>query len=285
VNLLRLAALTAVCTSLCLGASKEIVELQRDIALLQDKVDAMQRDLDSKLGDITASVQKANDSSTRANAQLQDAVTNGVGKQLAPMAAVGSRVDAMSEDVRSLKDALNDLAARLERMDAKITDLKNQMQIMQSPPPAPGAGAPTGGTASPPPGMSADKTYTDARRDQQSGNLDLAYQEYQQYLTYFPNTELAASAQYYLAEIDYNRTAYDKAIAGFDAVLERYPQNPKTADARWMKGMALLRSGQKAKAIQEFKALVQESPRTDAGRRAQQQLKQLGTVTPVRRRG
>ena len=43
----------------------------------------------------------------------------------------------MGDDVRSLKDALADLSARLERMDAKMTDLKNQMQIMQNPPAAP----------------------------------------------------------------------------------------------------------------------------------------------------
>ncbi|MBV9268230.1 MAG: tetratricopeptide repeat protein [Acidobacteriaceae bacterium] len=290
---LRLSALILGCSVFCFGANKDMIELQRDISLLQDKVDAMQRDLDTKLGELTAMMQQVQDTSQRSTAQLQDAVTNGVGRQLAPVATLGTRVDAMSDDVRSLKDALNDLSARLERMDAKMTDLKNQMQIMQNPPPAPGitgptTGAPgqTGAPATPPAGMSADKTYTDARRDLQGGNADLAYQEFQQYLTYFPNTELAASAQYYLGEIDYNRGSYDTAIKEFDAVLERYPQNPKTADARWMKGMALLNSGQKSKAIQEFRALVQQNPRTDAARRAQVQLRQLGaTTTATRRKG
>ena len=82
--------------------------------------------------------------------------------------------------------------------------------------------------------MSAEKTYTDARRDLQTGNADLASQEFTQYLTYFPNTELAASAQYYLGEIAYNKANYTGAIQAFDAVLERYPQNPKTPDARLM---------------------------------------------------
>ncbi len=289
----RFVALAVFVSTFSFGASKETIELQRDVALLQDKVDAMQRDLDTKLGELTAQMQQISDSSARANTQLQDAVTNGVGKQLAPVANLNSRVDQMSDDVRALKDALNDVGARLERMDAKMTDLKNQLQIMQSPPPAPGA-APAGGApgtatpgaqAAPPPGMSADKTYTDARRDQQGGNLDLAYQEYQQYLQYFPNTELAANAQYYLGEIDYDRAAFDKAIEEFDAVLERYPQNPKTADARWMKGMALVRTGQKTKAIQEFRALVHDDPSTEAAHRAAQELRQLGATTTARKRG
>ncbi len=288
---LRIAALTVACCSLSFGASKEIIELQRDVALLQDKVDTMQRDLDTKLGELSAMMQQLQDSNTKSNNQIQDAVTNGVGHQLAPVAGMSSKVDAMGDDVRSLKDALGDLGARLERMDAKITDLKNQMQIIQNPPPAPGAatpgaapgatgpGAASAAPAGPPPGMSAEKTYTDARRDLQTGNADLAAQEFQQYLTYYPDTELAANAQYYLGEIAYNKNDYNGAVKAFDAVLERYPQNPKTADARLMKGMALLRSGQKSRAIQEFRALVENYPRTDDARKARQQLQQLGAST------
>jgi tol-pal system protein YbgF len=288
---LRIAVLALVSSQFGFGASKEIIELQRDVALLQDKVDTMQRDLDTKLGELSAMMQQLQDNNAKSNSQIQDAVTNGVGRQLAPVSGMSSKVDAMGDDVRSLKDALNDLSARLERMDAKITDLKNQMQIIQNPPPAPGSapangaptavpgtGAPAGPAASnvPPPGMSAEKTYTDARRDLQTGNVDLATQEFQQYLTYYPDTELAANAQYYLGEIAFNKADYPGAIKAFDAVLERYPQNPKTADARLMKGTALLRSGQKTRAIQEFRALVENYPRTDDARKARQQLQQLG---------
>ena len=130
------------------------------------------------------------------------------------------------------------------------------------------SGQPVGGPGAPPMGMSAEKSYTDARRDQQTGNLDLAYQEYQQYLTYFPNTELAASAQYYMGEIAYNRNDFKSSIQAFDAVLERYPKNPKTADAHYMKGLALAKGGQRAQAIQELRALVQTYPKTEQARKA-----------------
>jgi tol-pal system protein YbgF len=284
-KVLRLAALTLIWSALSFGASKEIVELQRDVALLQDKMDTMQRDLDTKLGALTAMLQAVQDNSARSNASLQDALSNGVGKQLAPVSGLSAKVDSMGEDVRALKDSLNDLSARLERMDAKMTDLKNQMQIIQNPPAAPGAATPgaapgaqpqAGTAAGPPAGMTAEKTYTDARRDLQTGNTDLALQEFQQYLTYFPNTELAASAQYYIGEILFRRGDYNNAIPAFDAVLERYPENPKTADAHFMKGMALLKAGQRNRAVQEFRTLVANYPRTDDARKAQQQLRQMG---------
>ena len=285
-KVLRLAALTLLGSALSFGASKEIVELQRDVALLQDKMDTMQRDLDTKLGALTAMLQAVQDNSAKSNASLQDALSNGVGKQLAPVSGLSAKVDSMGDDLHALKDSLNDLSARLERMDAKMTDLKNQMQIIQNPPAAPGAAAPgsapgaqpqAGAAAGPPAGMTAEKTYTDARRDLQTGNTDLALQEFQQYLTYFPNTELAASAQYYIGEILFRRSDYTNAIPAFDAVLERYPENPKTADAHFMKGMALLKAGQRSRAVQEFRTLVANYPRTDDARKAQQQLRQLGS--------
>lgn len=290
---LRLALLTLTCSALSFGANKEMIELQRDVALLQDKMDTMQRTLDQNFAAMKVLLQQTQENSARtssAMSSLQDSVSNGVGKSLAPVTGLSNKVDTMSDDMRSLRDSLADLNSRLERMDAKMTDLKNQLQIMQSPPPVPGAPGSTNGTnppngqpgsaaAAPPPGVSADKTFTDARRDLQTGKSDLALQEFQQYLTYFPNTELAPSAQYYIGEIAYNRGDYNGAVQAFDAVLERYPENPKTPDAHLMKGMALEKAGQKNRAAQEFRDLVETYPRTDDARKAQQQLRQLGVTT------
>lgn len=292
---LRLGLLMVTCSALSFGANKDMIQLQRDVALLQDKVDTMQRTLDQNFAAMKVLLQQTQENSAKTNNamnSLQDTISNGVGKSLAPVAGLGNKVDTMTDDVRSLRETLADLNSRLERMDAKITDLKNQMQIMQSPPPAPGApGSTSGATApngqpgsasAPPPGVSADKTYTDARRDLQTGKTDLALQEFQQYLQYFPNTELAPSAQYYIGEIAYNKGDYDGAVQAFDSVLERYPENPKTPDAHLMKGMALLKAGQRSRAAQEFRDLAETYPHTDDARKAQQQLRQLGVSAPSR---
>ncbi|MBV9033731.1 MAG: tetratricopeptide repeat protein [Acidobacteriaceae bacterium] len=279
---LRLLALTLTFSSFSFAANKDLIALQRD---LEAKMDAMQQTLSSKIDVMTGTLQAIQNDSRRTADQiatLQESLSSALSRSLAPVNNLNSRVEAMGEDTRALRDALADLSARLERMDAKITDLKNQMQIMQNPPPAPGSAGPTttpgapgqsGTAAAPPTGMSADKTYTDARRDQQTGNVDLAYGEYQQYLTYFSNTELAANAQYYMGEIDYNRGNYKGAVQSFDAVLERYPNNPKTADARYMKGMALAKDGQRTRAIQELRSLVQSNPNSEQARKATQALR------------
>jgi tol-pal system protein YbgF len=274
-KLLRLAALTLFCSSYSFAVNKDLVALQR---ALEARMDLMQASFDKQIGILTESlrtVQNDNRHNAELIASMQESLSGAVTRSLAPVTGLTTRVDAMGEDTKALRDALADLAARLERMDAKMTDLKNQLQIMQSPPPAPSAtGTPgqPGASNVPPMGMSAEKTYNDARRDQQTGNVDLAAQEYQQYLTYFPTTELAASAQYYLGEISYTKGDYKAASEAFDAVLERYPNNPKTADAKYMKGMSLARDGQRTKAVQELRSLIQTNPNSEQARKASQAL-------------
>ena len=229
---LRLAALTLTFSSFSFAVNKDLIALQRD---LEAKMDAMQQTLSSKIDVMTGTLQAIQNDSRRTADQLatlQESLSSALSRSLTPVNNLNTRVESMSEDTRALRDALADLSARLERMDAKITDLKNQMQIMQNPPAAPGApgatpaGLPgqTGGpTAGPPAGMSAEKTYTDASRDQQTGNVDLAYQEYQQYLTYFPNTELAANAQYYPDTSLTPLNLSDPAISS--STIQMYPFN------------------------------------------------------------
>ncbi|MBV8551235.1 MAG: tol-pal system protein YbgF [Acidobacteriaceae bacterium] len=283
---LRAAALLLICSSFSFAVNKDLVQLQRD---LEDRINTLQNDVDSKLSELNGlitALQNENRHTADQLAGMQDQVSNGVAKSLTPVAGLGSKVDGMTNEVQALQASIADLSARLERMDAKITDLKNQIQVIQNPPAAPGAAGPQGQASAPPPGMSADQAYTAALRDLQTGKADLAQQEFQQYLQYFPNTELAANAQYYLGEIAYNHADYKGAIDAFDAVLERYPDNPKTPDAHYMKGMALLKANERSRAVQEFRVLVQNYPHTDDARKALQQLHSLGVSagTPTARR-
>ena len=307
---LRLAGLALLFSSFSFAVNKDLLALQRELDARLDAMQQQQQQLNSKLDVLTGMLNTiAGETQHTADqvAGMQDALRTTVANSLGPVNNLGTKVEATSEDVRSLRDALADLGARLERMDAKITDLKNQMQIMQSPPPAPGAqgtagppgamssttvpvqgsGAVGGAAGAPPAGVSAAQLFTDARRDQQTGNTPLAMQEYQQYLTYFPNTEYAASAQFYLGEILYNQGDYRGAIRAFDAVLERYPQNPRTRDAAYMKGVGLAKSGQRTQAVQELRAVIQKYPGSEQARKAQAALSDrtlFPSATTARRR-
>lgn len=293
-KLVRLGILLLATSALSFAANKEMVQLQRDVAIMQDQIRTLQRTLDEKLAALTVLAQQTQDNSSKANSSvsgLQDVVSRGISSQLGPVMNVGTKVDSMGDEVRSLKDSLVELDSKLQRLDGKVTDLGNQFRIMQSPPAAPGApGAPNAsidapGNATPPSGMTAAKAYADAYRDKEAGNLDLALKEFQDYLQYYGNTERAPNAQYYVGEIYYQRSDMENAIKSFDLVLERFPENSKTPDAHYMKGMALLKSSQRNRAVQEFRALTEKYPRTDLARKAQAQLRALGLSTSSRPKG
>jgi TolA-binding protein len=278
----RLAFLICLCAPFTFAASKEIVELQRDVAILQDQVRQVQRTLDEKLAQLTLLMQQTQDNSNKANANIQSALSDTLTQQIQPVTRIGGKVDGLTEDVHGLRDSINDLNSRLAKLDAKVTDLSNRMSIMQNPPGAPGSapGTPAGapGTATPPPGMTAESAWQNAEKDRLSGNTDLALKEYQDYITYFPNTDYAPSAQYQIGEIYYAKADYDNALKAFDGLLERFPDNPKTRSAHFMKGQTLVRTGDRQGAIDEFKYIVTNYPGTEDARRAAQALKGLGVT-------
>ncbi|MGA2434442.1 MAG: tetratricopeptide repeat protein, partial [Bryobacteraceae bacterium] len=96
------------------------------------------------------------------------------------------------------------------------------------------------------------------------------------YLRYFGNTDTAPNAQYYIGEIAFNRKDYDGALKAFDLVLERYPENNKTLDATYMKGLALVRMGQRTKGAAEFREVIRRQPHSELATKARAQLSSLG---------
>src|ERR1700684_668749 len=99
--------------------------MQRD---LEAKIDAMQQSINSRLDTLSGLLQGIQNDSRRTADQvagMQDVLRTSVTNSLAPINGLNTKVEATGNDVRALRDALADLGARLERMDAKITDLKN----------------------------------------------------------------------------------------------------------------------------------------------------------------
>ena len=275
------------------SASKEIQELQRDMAMLQDQVRTLQRAQDEKFAGMQALVQQTLDSVNRTNTALavMENKFNETMKQQqlsvsAPVASVGQKLDQMAEDFRAVRESVLDMNTRMGKLDAKMADLQNLINTTQHPAAAP-PGVPPGdnGTnngistqapSGPPPGMQAAPTYTNAYRDYKVGKYDLAMQEFNDYLRYFGNTEFAPNVQFYIGDIYYRKHDYDNALQAFDAVLEHYPDNSKTPDAHYMKGLSLLQAGKRDAAAREFREVYTKYPDSSLAAQAKDQLKQLG---------
>jgi tol-pal system protein YbgF len=278
------------------AANKETIELQRDVATLQDKV----AQLNDKIVALTTMMQTTLDNVQRTNAaiiSMQQRLDDNLKRQQdvvgAPVAAVGTKLDQMSDDFRNVRETVLDMNSRLGKLDQKVVDLQNLMNVIKSQPPPPppsaagdlgqgggtsavGMPASMGGATGPPPGMQAETSYTNAYRDYLANNYPLAMQEFKDYVKYFPTTQLAPNAQYYVGDIYYRNKDYDNAIAAFDAVLEHFSDNAKTADAHLMKGRSLMAENKRDAAAKEFREITTKYPDTDAAAKAKTLLKELG---------
>jgi tol-pal system protein YbgF len=204
----------------------------------------------------------------------------------------------MSTQVQGLSDNLEEIKSRLGKLNQQLVDLQNTVQSLDAkisgtapapaatptsgnyaPPPA--AGAPVGGGSVVPAGgaPSADTLYSNGLRDITSGKYDLARQEFQDYLKYYSDTDLASNAQFYLGEIAYSQHNYDQAVTEYDRVLTNYPKSFKLAPAHLKKGMAQLELGQKSAGVRELREVVKRYPGTEEERRARAKLKELGVPT------
>jgi TolA-binding protein len=260
-----------------------LVELGRDVALLQEEVRLMNKTQNERLAQMEEMLKAMQEQIAAANRSLA-VLDSGLKKRLEesmvkPLSGVTGKVDTLSQDFGYVRETLAEINVRLGKLDQRITDLENTIRLMQAPaaPPAPAA------TSGPPPGVSAKSLYDSALRDKMGGNFDLALKEFTDYLAWFGDTEMAPNAQYYIGEIHYNQQRYEEAVEAFDKVLEAYPRNPKTNDARLMKARALAQLGRRAEAEQEFRALIKAAPNSDAAQRARAELQKLSGA-PARKK-
>jgi tol-pal system protein YbgF len=201
----------------------------------------------------------------------------------------GARLDTMSTQVQGVSDNLEEIKSRLGKLNQQLVDLQNTVQSLDAKISGgtPAGTVPAGGSSSTPTGASsmpagsapsADTLYSNGLRDITSGKYDLARSEFQDYLKYYGDTDLASNAQFYLGEIAYSQKQYGNAVAEYEKVLTTYPKSFKLAPARLKKGMALIELGQKTAGVRELREVVRRYPGTEEERRARARLKELGVA-------
>ncbi len=285
---MRMFLITSLLMALAAGPApaqkREMVELGRDLALLQEEVRNMQKSQGERLAGIESTLKAIQDqlaASSRAITLLDNGLKDRMEKgMVGPIAGVGAKVDTLGQDFGFVRESVTEINTRLGKLDQKIADLSNTIKTMQAPPPPPsGLPASAGG---PPAGVSSQSLYQDAMRDKSGGNLDLALKEFNDYVAWFGDTDLAPNSQYYVGEILYNQKQYEQALAAFDKTLEAYPKNVKTPDAHLMKGRTLMKMNRRSDAEQEFRAAISVSPSSDAAGRAKMELRDMGLSTAPR---
>jgi len=283
----------ALSPALLLGQKKEeLVSIQRDVAQLEDQVKQLQKSLDDKTAALTALLQQSIDASNKAAAAVA-AMQHGVDQKLAdqqtklvaPLATMGAKLDEMSGDFRSVQTNVAELIRHMNDLDTKVTEANIAIRTLQTPaPPPPQPGTQTGTAQQAPDtcsGSSAELSYTAALGDYNGKKDDLALQEFEQYVKCFPASANAPNAQYYIGQTYYRNENWADAAQAFDAVVEKFPKNPRTADAAYYKACALMKTKDtKTAAGKEFKNFIANYPDNPKVKEAHQHLRELGLEGP-----
>jgi tol-pal system protein YbgF len=256
---------------LCAQSQKDmLIRLQTDVDRLTQAQRDLQRSLDEKNAVLKTLLEQNLDAINKLNTALQSLQQAN--------ANTGTRIDNLATQVQAMADGLDEMNSRVGKLNQQLAETQSILQSMDAklaPPVAP----PTGETpAGPPP--SAEVLYNNALRDFTGGKYDLARQQFVDYLKYYPETDLASNAQFYLGEIAFANKQYAESVTEYDKVLDNYPKSFKLGDARMKKGLALLELNQRAGAIRELREVVRRHPGSDAERRARAKLRELGVALP-----
>jgi tol-pal system protein YbgF len=255
------------------GASKEIIQLQTQVEQLQQQMTLMQQQFNERMGVMKNLVEQNTDVANKVNATLRDLQAS-INKQQQDRAG---QVDQISGQIQALNDTMDELKVRLAKLSKQLEDMQSAQQSLAAQQAQAQQQAQAMAQAPPP-----DVLYNNGLRDYNGGKPDLATQEFNDYVKFYPNTDLAGNAYFYLAELQYRAGNYPKAIEEYDLVLQNFPSGNKAAAAQLKKGFALLELGKEEDGAKELRHVIQRYPRTNEATQARERLRKVGTAPKSR---
>jgi tol-pal system protein YbgF len=248
------------------GVNKDMVQLQTQVQDLQDRIAHMQQSFDERMGVMQHLIEQSTDRANKVATSVTDLQTT-LQKQQADS---GTKVDQLSGQIQSLNDTLDELKARLGKVSKQLEDMQAAQQSITAQQSQQQQQA-----SAPPP----DVLYNNGLRDYQAGKNDLAVQEFSDYVKYYPNTDLAGNANFYLADIQFKQGNYQAAAKSYDQVLQSFPDGNKAAAAELKKGLALIELGQQEAGIASLRHVIQRYPKSNEALQARDRLRKLGVAT------
>jgi len=255
------------------GASKEIIELQTQVGQLQQQMTQMKQSFDERMGVMKNLLEQNTDAANKVSSAI-NGLQSSINKQQQDRAG---QVDQISGQIQALNDTMDELKVRLAKLSKQFEDMSATQQSMAQQQAQAQQAAQAIAQAPPP-----DVLYNNALRDYNGGKNDLAIQEFNDYIKFYPNTDLAGNAYFYLAEIQFKAGDYQKAAASYDLVLQNFPSGNKAATAQLKKGYALLELGKEDEGTEELKHVIQRYPRTTEAAQARERLRKAGPAPKAR---
>ena len=246
-RLVRLAALPLVLAG-CMATKSDVTVLQQDIMLV--RAEAAQSDSARRM-----EIQRV----MRSMQSLTDSVSAIATRLTRLRADMQGRVSAIEEDTRRLQELAGQSQSRMQELRAAV----------ESRAPAPT----TAGTTAPVPGP--NQLYQLGRDQLLRGSTAAARTAFEDLLTRYPDSDLAADAQFYVGEThaaEGNAEAADQAYA---RVASAYPRSPRAATATYKRAVAAEGARRTREARQLYNEVISKFPRSDEAALARDRLRDL----------
>jgi len=215
------------------AANKEHQQLMADIRMLQEQ----QQLLQNLIGQVADAIKAVN---SRLDQQAE--------AQRKAMADQKLVIDNLSNDVRVIREKLDDNNVRLGSLSQEVDALRQALQrpaptVSAPSEPDTGGGQPAPGTPPPPaptaPVVNSPKQMFDsAYSDYTAGNYDLAIIGFDAFIKSFPKSDQADDAQVYICAAYLQQNKNDEAVKACDVAIRTYPGANKTPEAYYRKALA-----------------------------------------------
>lgn len=267
-------------------AGDDMLPLHNQVQDLTDKVSRLQLSLDENIGVMTDLVNR-NAETTRSMEHAIGQLQNQTQQQ---NVLVGTQFGKISSRITTLQTELGELESRLNAVTrTPLTPTAPQTQAAATSAQAPPAQPPS--VQAPPPELpppappepaSGIDLYRSAMDHYAAKDYEIAATEFTKFLKTDRQSENAANAQFYLAEIEYEDKDFEGALDDYTAVGPRLSDQAKAARAQYRKALCLIEVDRQDEAILELQALKERYPHSNEAAQAARKLRTLGVRGTVR---
>jgi tol-pal system protein YbgF len=280
-NFLRMIVLTSICFVIVFGLyeySFGAADTQKTLEDIQNQVIALRTEFKLR-------IQRAENDQMTIQEHLTTKLKDVLDKQQSTgvsypefttkVEALKSLLDTYNDKITTLEQVLNTLETTL---DTNLTTIETQLAALkqQGLHKAPAASQKPGETQPEPVlDFAPGQLFRAAYRIYMEGDYPTAIVGFQKYLEEYPNTQLAGSAQYWIAESFVKLEEYETALQEYDLLITKYPRDDKVPDAYYGKGSALIKLGKIEDAKSLFTDVIEHFPTTVAAKKAGERLEEL----------
>ncbi len=239
------------------GLKKEIVSIKASVAGTNMEMEKLRHEFSFVRG------------ATEESLHAKDDLKGSINDLAAKIAALNEKTASLDAAGKTTSAAIGELKTLIEGAQARISEVKAQVAALDNRLATAPAALPGRHSADP------EALYAKGYKETMDKDYNAATETFKEILASHPGHRYASNAQYWLAEINYTKGEWEKAIVEFDKVKKKYPKSEKIAASTLKQGFAFDKLGSKKEARLLLEEVIDRFPGTPEAELARKKLETL----------